>query len=395
MCYAIPGKVLRIYKNIVTVEYFGEQKKARNEFYQLAPGEYVYAQGGFIIQKVSSQDALAVLETWEELFFTLKERDVKLSGGHTTLYQKANNIRHKYHGNSCCTHGIIEFSNYCASNCLYCGIRKDNEKITRYRMQVDEIAQAARMAVEELKFKALVLQSGEDPWYGEDTLVQIIKRIRDTAPCLIIVSIGERSVELYKKLYDAGARGVLIRFETSNPSIYSRMRPGRILKERVELIKKLREIGYIVMTGFLIGLPAQTEQDILNDIELTAALGADIFSFGPFIPHPQTPLQDVSPPTTKMVLRAIAKARIRSPQANILVNTSFETLDRENALRAGLMAGANSLMINVTPDKYRTLYDIYPGRAGIDAPVHERIEDVVKLLHSIGRSPTDLGLPSF
>jgi biotin synthase len=146
------------------------------------------------------------------------------------------------------------------------------------------------------------------------------------------------------------------------------------------------------MTGFLIGLPGQTKEDIQNDIELTKSLGADMFSFGPFIPHPATPLAAVPLVSSETVLEAIAAARIAAPQAQILVNTSFETLDRKNAVRMGLMAGANSLMINVTPERYKKLYEIYPNRAGIDLATAERINSVIALLRSIGRAPTDLGL---
>jgi biotin synthase len=392
MCYAIPGKVLEIDNKIVTIEYFGEKRKAKNEFYSLAPGDYVYAQGGFIIQKIAPLEATEILKTWKELFFKLQEVDAELSRDTLGLYQQANSLRHKHHGNSCCIHGIIEFSNYCCSDCLYCGIRSSNQAVSRYRMGVKEVVQAASVAVHQWKFKALVFQSGEDPWYSEEKLVSVIDAVMKESPCLIILSLGERDFSLYEKLYKHGARGVLLRFETSDPSIYSTLRPGKTLQHRLELIRGLRQMGYLVMTGFLIGLPGQSQQDIMNDIELTSSLGADIFSFGPFIPHPQTPLANIPLPATETVLDTIAKARIRSPKSNILVNTSFETLDRENALRLGLMAGANSLMINVTPRQYRRLYDIYPNRAGVDLKIGERIEAIVKLLHSIGRAPTDLGL---
>jgi biotin synthase len=392
MCYAIPGKVTEIQDNIVIVDYFGEKKKARNDFFKLADGDFVYAQGGLIVQKIRQAEALAILETWKDLFFKLQEIDIDLARETKNLYQRANNIRQKYHGNSCCIHGIIEFSNYCRNNCLYCGIRNGNDKLARYRMSAEEIIDAAAAAVNKLGFKALVLQSGEDDWYDEEKLPSIISKIKERSPCLLILSIGERPEGLYERLYKLGARGVLLRFESSNPSIYEKMRPRHTLNTRVELINKLRETGYLVMTGFLIGLPGQTQEDILNDIKLTHSLGAEMFSFGPFIPHPQTPLGDTPSPSLETVLDTIANARIMNPDAKILVNTSFETLDRKNAVRLGLMAGANSIMINVTPEKYRTLYDIYPNRAGIDLEIHDRINSIVDLLHSIGRAPTDLGL---
>ncbi len=392
MCYAIPGKVLEIDKNNITVDYFGEKKSARNEFFQLKPGDYVYAQGGFVVQTLSESEAKAILETWKELFFKLQEIDQNLTAKQPkTLYQSANNIRQKYHGNSCCIHGIIEFSNYCNCGCTYCGLRLENKTINRYRMSIDEILEANNYAVKKLGFKAMVLQSGEDPWYTEERLLEIVERIKKESPCLITVSIGERPFSTFEKLYDAGVRSVLLRFETSNPKTYSDIKPGGILDKRLDLIHKLREKGFIIMSGFIIGLPGQTKEEILKDIELTHSLGAEMFSFGPFIPHPGTPLAKHPAASMELVLNTIAEARIKVPESRILVTTALETLDKENALKLGLMAGANSLMINVTPVKYRRLYEIYPDRAGIEEAVEDRISSIIKLLQSIGRAPTDLG----
>ena len=392
MCYAIPGKVVEINGNIITVDYFGEKKKARNEFYVLQLNDYIYAQGGFVIQKISPEEAIPILETWKELFFKLQEIDLRITREPKNLYQIANSVRQKNLGNSCCIHGIIEFSNYCQNNCLYCGLRKDNTQLQRYRMTPEEIIDICNYAVEELGFKAIVLQSGEDLWYDDEKLVDIIKNIQKKCPVLLILSIGERNIETYKKLYQVGARGVLLRFETGNTKLYEKYRPKHILKDRINLINKLKEIGYLIMTGFLIGLPEQTEQDILNDIELTNSLGPEMFSFGPFIPHPQTPLSNSNPPSLELVLTTISRARILCPEAKILVTTALETLDKENGAKLGLLSGANSLMINVTPKKYHNLYEIYPDRAGINIELKERINTVLELLYSIGRAPTDLGL---
>lgn len=392
MCYAIPGKVIEIDNRVITVDYFGEKRKARNDFFDLSVGEYVYAQGGFVIQRVSQDEAKDILKTWEELFFKLRETDLRLVSQPKDLRQIANSTRQRHQGNSCCIHGILEFSNCCVNDCLYCGLRKSNSALTRYRMGIDEIVDAAEFAVKELKFKALVLQSGEDPWYDEKKLIEIVESMRKRSPALIILSIGEREIGLYEKLYKAGVRGALLRFETSNPALYEKMRPGRKLKERLDLINRLHDIGYLIMTGFLIGLPGQAPEDLLEDIRLTGSLGADMFSFGPFIPHPQTPLADCASPSIDEALDTIARARITDPASRILVTTSLETLDKESGLKAGLLSGGNSLMINATPKKYRRHYDIYPDRAGIDADITERIDSAVKLLYSIGRAPTDIGL---
>jgi len=391
MCYAIPGKVIDITGRVATIEYFGEPKKAYTDLLGVKIGDYAYAQGGFLIQKLDPQEAQEILTDWRELFFKLQETDKKITAKPQTLYERANAVRQKHQGNSCCVHGILEFSNYCIQNCLYCGIRKDNSTLSRYRMDVPEILDAVDNAVK-LGFKALVLQSGEDPYYDKSKMESIVREIRNRYPILLFVSIGERDIEIYKSLYDLGARGALIRFETSNPDIYCKMKPDSDMEKRLGLIKKLRQIGYLIVTGFLIGLPGEKKGDILRNIKLTSELGAEMFSFGPFIPHPQTPLKDSEKPNLTGMYKTIARARLMDPEAKILVTTALETLDKQNAAKQALLAGANSLMINVTPAKYRKFYDIYPQRFGVDLDTQEHINKVIELLKSLGRAPTDLSV---
>ena len=157
------------------------------------------------MQRIAEAEALNILKTWQELFAKLKEVDLRLTREPKDLHQIANATRQKYLGNSCCIHGIIEFSNYCRQNCLYCGIRKDNANLTRYRMDEEEIIQRAIHAVRELKFKALVLQSGEDLWYDEEKLSKIVSGIMRESPALLVLSLGERDIALYRRLYQAGA----------------------------------------------------------------------------------------------------------------------------------------------------------------------------------------------
>ena len=391
MCYAIPGKVIAINNNLVTVEYFGEKKTAKNDFFSLAYGDYVYAQGGFVVQKMKESDALPILEGWQELFFQLQKKDAALSSNPKSLYQRANFMRNKYLGNACCVHGIIEFSNYCRNDCLYCGLRSSNAELGRYRMDIDEIARVAHYSFSELGFKALVLQSGEDTWYDREKLVEIIKETRKKAQVFLILSIGERDLETYEQLYQEGARGALLRFETSNPSLYSKLRPGHVLEDRLRLIKKLAEIGYLVMTGFLIGLPGQSQEDLARDIELSGSLSPEMFSFGPYIPHPKTPLANERPPSLDAVLETVARTRLKFPESKILATTATATLDKDG-IKFALLAGANSLMINVTPQKYQPLYELYPNRQGLGISLPEQVSQTVKLLQSLGRAPTDLGL---
>jgi biotin synthase len=392
VCYSIPGKVLAIDGKMVTVDYFGEKRKAKNEFYKLTPGQYVYAQGGFIVSTAGLKEAETLLQNWKEVFLKLKEKDLRLAREPKTLSQIANAARQKRQDNSCCVHGIIEFSNYCTCDCMYCGIRKSNKEIKRYRMTVDEIVKQADKAVNKLGFKALVLQSGEDIWYTEKKLLELVKKIREKCGVLIVLSIGDRPASVYKNLYEAGAKSALIRFETANEKIYERMKEGRKLKDRLNLINKLKDIGYLVMSGFLIGLPGQTEHDLMDDIRLTGDINPEMFSFGPFIPHKGTPLAKEKIPTLDEVLTVIARSRILYPESKIVVTTALETLDKRGGAKKGLMSGANSLMINLTPEKYRDHYEIYPGRKGMEQSVEDRIQEVLKLLESIGRAPTDIGL---
>jgi len=168
MCYAIPGKVSRIAGKEVTVDYFGEKRRAYTDLLPDAVvGDHVYAQGGFLIRKISAEEAGEVQKIWEDIFFKLKEQDKKLANNPKNLYERANAIRQKHLDNSCCVHGIIEFSNFCRCDCLYCGIRQSNENVERYRMDKAEILSAVGNASSH-GFQALVLQSGEDPFYTKN-----------------------------------------------------------------------------------------------------------------------------------------------------------------------------------------------------------------------------------
>lgn len=423
MCYAIPGKVISVQGNTVTLDYFGESRKAHTVDDSVQPGEYVYAQGGIVVGKVPEKDALPILKTWRKKFFELKKVDERLSSASASqgslssiitkaergetlgddemlsvlaaedglehLYNAANRIRKNKLDNACCVHGILEFSNHCTSNCLYCGIRRYSN-LERYRMTEEQILDAVGHAVKDLGFKALVLQSGEDFHYTDDMLVSIVKKIRERHGILLFMSIGERSRECYQRLYDAGAYGALLRFETSNPGIYKRMRPGRNQGERIKLIRELKRMGFVLATGFLIGLPGQTRHDVVNDIMLTKSLGPDMYSFGPLIPHPATPIAASEKPGLDDILKAIALCRFVDHEAKILVTTALETLGPD-AGKAGLLAGGNSLMINTTPSEFRKSYDLYPGKAK-DETVEETIKRTVDLLQSLGRAPTDLGV---
>jgi biotin synthase len=432
MCYAIPGKIVELRTKVAVVDYFGERRNVLNEFADVKIGDYVYAQGGILIQKIPQRQALEILDQWRELFFHLKELDLKIvhkekptisqdaefiriiqkaneaeplaeaemlrilktrdRDEEELIYYTANAIRQRELKNSCCVHGIIEFSNYCQQDCFYCGLRSENTGLKRYRMKMDEIVELAQIAVGDYGFKALVLQSGDDYFYSQEMLVEIIRRIKQSCPVLIFVSVGERPPQVYKAMYEAGARAVLLRFETSNPDLYKGVHTSSRLDRRLDLLGYVSKLGYLVATGGLIGLPGRTDIDLVQDVLLARSLKVDMYSFGPFIPHPDTPLAQVPLVDVPKVLKVLSLIRFLEPQAKILVTTALETLDPSQGRRLGLLAGANSVMLNLTPDKYKRFYEIYPHRAGIDKDISTSIKETLDLLYSLGRAPTDLGI---
>ena len=432
MCYAIPGKIDSINGKLVVIDYFGEKKKALNEIASLAVGDYIYAQGGYVITKVSQQEAQESLLTWKDLFFSLKETDYQLAHfspeeagqdhqlqriikeanqnkdivksdlqylfqlndkGLEVLFRAANFLRAKYHSNACCVHGIIEISNVCRSNCHYCGISTGNLELKRYRMSKQEILAAVGEAVNKYGFKALVLQSGEGA-YSLAELEEVIKEIKSKFAVLIFISFGNIGQQGLARLFQVGARGLLMRFETSNPELYAQLHPGYSLTDRLAQINYAYKLGYLIVTGSLIGLPGQTDDDIITDILLARKLHAEMFSFGPFICHPQTPLSGSLAVQEEKILRVLAVARFAGlAETKILVTTGFETLSNQ-ARQKGLACGGNSVMLNVTPLEYRGFYTIYPNRAHEFETIEMQIEQTISLLKGLGRAPTDLGVGS-
>jgi len=429
MCYAIPGEVMAIDGRFLTIRYFEETRRVINELAGVAVGDFVLAQGGHVLQRIKPDEARATLETWRDLFHVLQERDAAqadfarppdidalqamldraLEGAPLEddalrrllaleapadlgrLYKTANALRQRHHRNSCCVHGILEISSYCQRACDYCGLAADVHQPHRYRMSRAEILEAVREAVEVYGFHSLVLQSGEDPHYPVAELADIIREIRARHGVLVCVSFGEVGLDGLDRLYEAGARGLLMRFETSNPDLYARLHAGRSFDSRLAHLRRAVDLGYLVMTGGLIGLPGQTDEDRLNDIRLATDLRAEMFSFGPLLPSGNRRMAGTPLPSETLVLKTLAVARcVAPPDAKILVTTAFETLS-PTAREQGLMAGANSVMLNVTPLRYRPAYAIYAGRAHAEETVTAQIRGAVGLLQRLGRAPTDLG----
>ena len=286
------------------------------------------------------------------------------------LYRQADRVRHDAIGDEVHLRGLIEFSNFCRNDCMYCGIRRSNRHVQRYRMTDEELIETARRAVA-LGFQTIVLQSGEDLHFDQTRLCRIIEQIKRHDVALTL-SVGERDYADYKAFRDAGADRYLLRIETTDTDLYHRLNPGMSWQRRHECLLMIRELGYELGSGIMVGQPGQTIASIAADLLYLKDIGIDMAGIGPFIPHPDTPLAAESGGTLELALRTMAVMRLLMPDINIPATTAMESLHPQGRIMA-LKAGANVVMPNVTEGEYRRLYELYPGKICVnDTPAHCR-----------------------
>lgn len=301
------------------------------------------------------------------------------------LFKKADAVRKKYVGDEVHLRGLIEFSNYCARNCNYCGIRRGNKKVGRYRMEPEEIIETA-VDAEKSGYKTVVLQSGEDGYYTVDKLVCMLRKIKIYTDLAVTLSIGERSKDEYEQMHEAGADRFLLRFETSNRELYANLHPDSKYDNRMQALKWLKEAGFQVGSGIMIGLPGQTVEDLSEDILKFKELELDMIGMGPYICHPGTPLAGSNNGTVGMTFKVIAVTRIVTRNTHIPATTALATLRPEDGREKALQLGANVMMPNVTPVKYRRFYELYPDKVCISEDAVDCRKCIGERLKRIGRS---------
>lgn len=279
---------------------------------------------------------------------------------HTALLAAADRVRREHVGDGVHLRGIVEFSNRCRRNCLYCGIRASNPHVQRYRMLPEEIVETAIRA-SHLGFGTIVLQSGEGDALDPSELAWVVTEIRARTPLAITLSVGERSREDYALWRRAGADRFLLRHETSDPDLFARLRPGCRLEDRLQCLAWLRELGYQVGSGFMVGLPGQDLGSLARDILLLCELGVEMAGIGPFLPHPDTPLADAAGGKLDLTLRVIAATRLLLPDCHIPATTALGSV-HPRGRQLALHAGANVVMPNVTPTRFRQHYALYPQK---------------------------------
>lgn len=303
--------------------------------------------------------------------------------GSNPLFAAADRVRRKYVGDEVHLRGLIEFSNYCKQNCLYCGLRRDNKNVHRYRLTEEQVIEFAKKA-SDLGYKTVVLQSGEDPYFTVERMKKIIAEVKkfDLA---ITLSIGEKTFEEYKAYKEAGANRYLIRIETTDKDLYTKLDPDMDWQNRLECLFHLRELGFEVGTGCLVGLPEQTLESLADDILFFKEINADMVGIGPFIPNENTPLSTAKGGSFELALKVMAITRLLNPDINIPATTAMETLNPQGRLIA-LQSGANVVMPNVTQGDYRKFYEIYPGKICVNDTPDKCRGCITGKIKSINRS---------
>lgn len=283
-------------------------------------------------------------------------------GHDTLLFSEADKIRRRVYGDEVYIRGLIEFTNYCRNNCFYCGIRADNRGAVRYRLDKAEILSCCSEGYG-LGFRTFVLQGGEDPYYSDKLICEIVSDIRERFPdCAITLSIGEKSWESYLAYYNAGANRYLLRHETADEAHYKRLHPeGMSLENRKRCLFDLKEIGYQVGSGFMVGSPYQTISNLISDIRFLQELKPDMIGIGPYINHAQTPFAGFENGSLELTLRLIAVLRLMFPYALIPATTALGTIHPQGR-ELGLKAGANVVMPNLSPVRVRRLYELYENK---------------------------------
>ncbi|MBF0386713.1 MAG: [FeFe] hydrogenase H-cluster radical SAM maturase HydE [Candidatus Omnitrophica bacterium] len=306
------------------------------------------------------------------------------------LFARADQVRRENVGDAVHLRGLIEFSNVCGRDCLYCGLRRSNKAVERYRMGVEEILSSARQAAE-LGYKSVVMQSGESCQYSVADMCRLVSRIKKDLDLAVTLSIGEKSREEYAALKAAGADRFLLRFETSSPKLFGALKPDSSYEDRLRCLGWLRELGFQVGSGIMVGLPGQSLAMIADDILLMQKLELDMIGIGPFIPNPLTPLATAQGGTLDLTLRALAVIRIVTKNTHIPATTAMGSIDPAGRQKA-LKCGANVLMPNVTPTRYRAQYQLYPGKICLEDKPGDCFLCISGMLTSLGRTiATDPG----
>lgn len=330
-----------------------------------------------------------LIDKLEQEHILSKEEFIHLIEAFTTedstyLFEKSKKISQEVFGNRIFIRGLIEFTNFCKNDCYYCGIRKSNKEADRYRLTKEEILSCCSQGYQ-LGFRTFVLQGGEDMYFNDERMIDIISSIHKLYPdCAITLSIGEHSYESYRSFYLAGANRFLLRHETADLSHYELLHPKELSGiQRKQCLKNLKEIGYQVGTGFMVGSPYQTAEHLADDLMFLKELKPAMIGIGPFISHKDTPLANFSSGTLDLTLFFIGILRLMFPKALIPSTTALGTI-HPNGREKGILAGANVVMPNLSPQKVRKKYSLYDNKICTGEEAAECIVCLTNRMKNIG-----------
>lgn len=307
-----------------------------------------------------------LLEKLEKERMLTKDQWIQLIGSREVYESQAaalaKKIREEHFGNQIYVRGLIEFTNYCKNDCYYCGIRRSNRNAERYRLTMEQILECTDTGYE-LGFRTFVLQGGEDGYYTDERLEEIIKAIKEKHPdCALTLSLGERSRKSYELFYQAGADRYLLRHETADAGHYQRLHPEEMSYEhRMNCLKELKAIGYQVGCGFMVGSPGQTEETLAEDMLFIQEFQPHMVGIGPFVPHHETPFGKEPGGSVEDTLYLLSLIRILEPTVLLPATTALGTIDPRGREK-GILAGANVVMPNLSPTNVRKKYELYDNK---------------------------------
>lgn len=328
-----------------------------------------------IIRKLAEEKNL----TDEEFRFLLED-----TSSDEELYREADRVRRGIYGDQVFIRGLIELTNYCKNNCYYCGIRRDNRQVERYRLTKEQVLTCCQEGYR-LGYRTFVLQGGEDPWFTDERICDIVASIRRDYPdCAITLSLGEKSRESYQAYYNAGADRYLLRHETAEEEHYRKLHPASMsLAVRKQCLFDLKEIGYEVGSGFMVGAPYQTTDHLISDLRFLQKLQPDMIGIGPYITHEQTPFAGMKSGSFILSVRLLAILRLMFPDVLLPATTALGTIHPQGR-EIGLKAGGNVIMPNLSPSDVRALYSLYKNKIGAGEEAAQTLQGVRERVTAAG-----------
>lgn len=311
----------------------------------------------------------------------IEDRDAQVTA---RLTQEALRIRREIYGNAVFIRGLIEVSNICRNDCLYCGIRRSNAACQRYRLSSDQIAACAEEGYT-LGFRTFVLQGGEDPAFTDEVLTQIVRRLKQAHPdCAVTLSMGERSRESYEALYRAGADRYLLRHETADPAHYARLHPPEMsFQHRMRCLEQLKEIGFQTGCGMMVGSPGQTAAHLAEDLAFIQRFRPEMCGIGPFIPHRDTPFACEPAGTAELTCFLLSVIRILHPRVLLPATTALGTI-APGGREKGILSGANVVMPNLSPEGVREKYTLYNNKLATGVESAQQVRALDNAMKAIG-----------